>query len=78
MKLRAWREGEGLTQAQVGALLGVTQQAYGRYENGREPEPAIARRIVHVSKGAVTMDDLYGAVAVDEPEAPEPSAEVAA
>ena len=44
--LRAWREKRGLTQAEAGALIGVTQRAYGKYEQGRLPKADVLRRVV--------------------------------
>lgn len=61
--LKAWRVAAKLTQQAAADKIGVSQQAYSRYEKGREPEPAVARRIIHVARGAVTWDDLYGRVA---------------
>ena len=47
--LAAWREAHGYTQADAAARLGVTQAAYGRYEQGRVPRPAILRKLAQLT-----------------------------
>lgn len=40
-ELRAWRTAHGLTQAQLGAALGVTWNAVWRWEHGNRKVPAM-------------------------------------
>ena len=45
-KLKQLREQRGMTQKQVAALMGISQQAYGQYESGmRLPKPETLGRI---------------------------------
>ena len=45
-KIRNVREEKSMTQKQVAALMGISQQAYGQYESGsREPKPETLGRI---------------------------------
>jgi transcriptional regulator with XRE-family HTH domain len=36
-KLKLWRAYANVTQAQLGAMLGVTQQMIGKWEGGKSP-----------------------------------------
>lgn len=45
-KIKKVREAKGMTQKQVAALMGISQQAYGQYESGtREPKPETIKKI---------------------------------
>ncbi len=57
--LKAWRQQRGLTQAEAGALIGVTQRAYGKYEQGRLPKADVLRRVVTLT--GLSADTLLGA-----------------
>jgi transcriptional regulator with XRE-family HTH domain len=49
--LLRWRLRSGLDQKQAGALVGVTQQDWSRYERARVlPRRAVYKRIVAVTK----------------------------
>ena len=57
--LKEWRAAHGYSQSQAGALIGVTQAAYGRYEMGRaHPRPAILRRVMKLT--GVPVEVLAG------------------
>lgn len=57
MTLRAWRTAAGRTVADVSRELGVSRQAYGRYEIGsRVPGYAILNKIVVLTNGMVTAN----------------------
>ena len=46
---RRLREGLGLTQAEVAAVIGTTRAAVSRYESGgRQPRGAVAERYAHL------------------------------
>lgn len=56
-KLRAWRTGKSLTQAQVADMLAVRQATISRLENGeQELSLSLGRRLVEL--GALTAEDL--------------------
>lgn len=79
--LRAWREANKLSRAQLGERLGVTPVAIGRYEQGRVPEPAVLQKIIEVSGGEVTANDFFvipEAPAQDDAETPPEESEAAA
>jgi len=58
-RLRALREEAGLTQAELGARLGINRATVSRYEKGeREPEQLTLKRIAQIF--AVTLDYLLG------------------
>lgn len=58
--LEAWRREKQLTLGQLGALLGTTAEAAGRYCRGRIPRPAIVARVFEVTAGAVEPNHFYG------------------
>jgi transcriptional regulator with XRE-family HTH domain len=58
-KLRQWREGQRLSQAEAGDKVGVSAVAWGRYERGRVPEPEVLQKIITVTQGAVTANDWF-------------------
>jgi transcriptional regulator with XRE-family HTH domain len=74
MKLRTYREENGLTLAQMAEKVGVSEVSMSRYERGdRMPRPEVMRKIGEVTGGAVRPNDFFGAEedAAEEPvEAP--------
>lgn len=59
MKLREWRQAQGLSMEQLGDLIGLTQSSVSRIENGKNrPEWGTLDRIVQVTDGAVTPNDF--------------------
>lgn len=62
MKLAAYLAENKLTHAQFAALIGTTQVAISRYANGlRRPADEIEEKIIAVTNGQVTADDLRAA-----------------
>lgn len=62
MKLREWREKEGLTQAVLAAELGIHAQYLSDIERGvRTAGSKLALKIKRRSNGAVTPNDLLAA-----------------
>ena len=60
-KLKAWRRRKGLSVYAVAEMLGVTPSAVSNWETGiRHPKRAIWKRIVEVTEGEITVDDLAG------------------
>lgn len=56
-KLKQLREQRGMTQKQVAALMGISQQAYGQYESGtRLPKPETLGRIAAALDS--TLDEI--------------------
>lgn len=50
--LRAYRVGRGLTQQEVGRLIGTGASAVAHYETGRRfPRPRVARRLYALMTG---------------------------
>jgi transcriptional regulator with XRE-family HTH domain len=63
MTLAQYLAHAGLTQAGFAQQIGVSQTAVGRYALGlRVPRPAIQRRIMTATNGAVTPADLVFAM----------------
>jgi len=67
-----------MTQAAIGAAIGVTQGNVSFYEKGQTVPPDVTRRLIELAKSkglALTFDHVYGAEALPpEPEAaPEPA-----
>ena len=59
------RKGKGLSQSELGALLGVTNKAVSKWENG-EAKPAI-NQLMKLSKlFDVSMDDIINSKEEDE------------
>ncbi len=55
--LKKFREANQLTQAQISKLLGMTRQAYAKYEQGkREPNFSTLKQIVNILN--CSYDDL--------------------
>lgn len=62
MELRAWREGEGLTQAALAAELSIHPQYLSDIERGvRAPGSRLSIRILKRTGGLVTPNDLLSA-----------------
>lgn len=58
-QLKESRKAKGMSQAELSALLGVTQQAVGKWETGRStPDPQMLVRIAEVLE--TTTDRLLG------------------
>ncbi len=64
MQLKKYREQAGLTQAELAASIGVTQQAIANYENQhRAPSVRMCMAIIKALKKSgvdVTIEDLFG------------------
>ena len=66
MKLTEYLTVSGLTQGKFAEMVGVSQAALGRYAAGKRlPRPAILRRIVAASGGAVQANDFFAGEAAD-------------
>ena len=59
VKLKAYRELLGLTQADVAERLGTDQANVCRWEDGTIPRIEMVRKIREWSGGAVTAEDFY-------------------
>lgn len=60
MTLDRWIKLNGLSPGDVADAIGVTRMALWRYrEQTRVPRPAIMRRIVDLTQGAVRPEDFY-------------------
>lgn len=60
MKLQDWVIEKGLTAADVAEKLGTSNIAVGRYLRGeRMPHAGIVERIISLTGGAVTAQDLH-------------------
>lgn len=72
MRLREWREREGLTQEFVAGELGVSQPILSlmeRADNPRLPrEKRVLVRLYRLSKGEVTPNDFFDLPDLDTPE----------
>lgn len=63
-----------VSQAEIGAALGVTQSNVSFYERGQTIPPEVARKLIDFARGrdlALTFDHVYGASEL--PEAPSES-----
>lgn len=59
MTLSQWRKSLKKTQAEVASMLDTDQGTYSHWERGaRAPALDAVKKIVDVSKGAVTLADL--------------------
>ena len=64
MKLRAAREMSGKTQAQVAMEIGITGNAYQKYEYGeREPRARMAVRVARAVNS--TVEEIWGEYSPD-------------
>lgn len=62
MELRRYLDDQKLTCTAFGQQVGVTPSTVSRWAAGRlMPRPAQIRKIIRVTDGAVTADDLLGA-----------------
>jgi len=60
MRLRDWREQEGITQQDAAERLGCSYGAYIKYEYGqRFPRPVTMKQIIAVTNGKVGYDDFH-------------------
>ena len=60
MKLKDYMVVHGVGLTEMARLLGVSEVAVSRYRQGaRRPSPDVMRRIIRVTKGAVTPNDFY-------------------
>ena len=63
--LQAAREASGKTQAQVAKEIGITENAYQKYEYGkREPRARMAVRVARAVNS--TVEELFGAATPDK------------
>ena len=61
MDFELWRLEQGLTNNRVAEMLGVDKSTVSRIRRGvSAPMPDTAKAIVALTKGKVTMQDLYG------------------
>ncbi len=59
-KLRQWRRGMGMTQAQAGAMLQVAKRTWLVWENGGgKPDEASMLRLYVATDGWITPNDFY-------------------
>ena len=58
-RLRTWREAKGMTLEELGAEIGVSGVAVGRYEAGRPPKADVLRQIILFTGGEVTANDWF-------------------
>lgn len=59
MKLSTWIKKNKFTQEQLAKKLGVKQQTISRYVNGYPPKRKLAYKIVAITSGMVTTNDLW-------------------
>lgn len=59
MHLKDYRKLRGITLAAVAGELGTTPSVISRYERGRVPDPAMMRRLIGWSRGAVQPNDFF-------------------
>lgn len=61
VELKEYLKTNNVTMAVFGEKIGRAQSIVSRLANRRHrPDPTTALRIVKVTKGAVSLDDLYG------------------
>jgi len=61
MTLKEWKLKRGFRTLDIAVLLGITDSGVARIVAGnRYPSPTLARKIIAVSKGEITWEDLYG------------------
>lgn len=59
MTLEDYRLKCGLTRAELAKSLRIAPETLRRYVRGRVPEPFVMRKIIALTKGAVTANDFY-------------------
>jgi transcriptional regulator with XRE-family HTH domain len=59
MKVDRWIRKIGWTTAVLARQLGVSHQAAAKIVKGGRPNPENSRKIIELSGGKVTWDDLY-------------------
>ena len=60
MSLKKWRLVNGLKGYEAAKLFGVDPSSYSRFERKEQsPRTSTARRIVELTGGLVTLDELY-------------------
>jgi transcriptional regulator with XRE-family HTH domain len=59
MKVERWIKKIGWTPAVLARQLGVSHQAATKIVRGGHPRPKNAQRIIELSNGQVSWDDLY-------------------
>ena len=61
MTLAEYMEGEGITDAAMGAVIGKSRVTVSRYRRGLEPIPSeTVKLLVAISYGRMTANDLLG------------------
>ncbi len=67
MGLGDWMKSQNLTDSAFGARVEASQQHINRVRRGvKQASPALARRIVAFTGGAVTLADLYPAPTAED------------
>ncbi len=60
MTIKEWQIKHSVTDRVLAAKAGVTESAIGRINRGeRFPRPLLANRLVEISKGEITLEDIY-------------------
>ena len=59
MRLADYVKQSNMSQAEIAALVGVTEAAMSRYMRDRVPSPDVMQRIIEVTDGAVTPNDFF-------------------
>ena len=59
MKVGRWIREIGWTTAVLARALGISHQAAAKIVKGGRPNPENSRKIIELSGGKVTWDDLY-------------------
>lgn len=63
--IKSIRERLGVTQTELGDVMGCTQGNVGHYERGQTVPPEAAKRLIAYAKAKgqrVTWEDIYGPV----------------
>jgi hypothetical protein len=69
MKLAEWRKEQGISHYSLGSMLGIksinpatnSQRYCLESKEKRFPKPKMVKKILEVTKGKVTLEDLYNA-----------------
>ena len=69
MTLREWKEKQDISFFKLGQMLGIKSQnpatTVQRYclvsKQKRFPKPSMVKKILHITKGKVSLQDLYNA-----------------